>query len=86
MLDLVNALHIFELGVLDDNPGTKGFVDGDVDVAVNRRGDDKASMLPVIGREVGAATAETNSQRTPGDDHRADPHPGQYAFAGIILE
>jgi hypothetical protein len=43
-------------------------------------------MLPVIGREVGAAAAEANPQRTPGDDHRADPRPGQHACAAIMLK
>jgi hypothetical protein len=86
MLDLVDALHIFELGILHDNPGTKRFVECDVDIAVNSGGDDEAGMLPVIGWEISAATAETNSQRTPGDDHRADPYPGAYAIAGIILK
>ncbi len=86
MLDFINALDIFEFGVLDDDAGTKRFIDGDVDVAVNRRGEDKASMLPVVGREVGATAAETNPQRTPGNDHRADPPPGRHACAGIILK
>jgi hypothetical protein len=43
-------------------------------------------VLPVIGREISAAAAKADSQRTPGDDHRADPRPGQLACAGIILE
>src|ERR1700733_902899 len=72
MLNLFDAIDFFELRILDDNPGTKCFIDGDVDVAVNRGGNDEASMLPVIGWKIGAAAAETDSQRTPRDDHRAD--------------
>src|SRR5258708_29003487 len=72
MLNCVHALHILELGVLHNDPRTKGFVDGDVDVTVDRGGNYKASMLPVIGGEIGAAAAETDSQRTSSNDHRAD--------------
>jgi hypothetical protein len=43
-------------------------------------------MLPVIRRKVGATAAEADSQRTPGDDHRASPSGGQYAFAEIMLK
>jgi hypothetical protein len=43
-------------------------------------------MLPVIGREVGTTAAEADSQRTPGDDHRAGPRVGQYAFSETMLK
>src|SRR5258706_10334790 len=71
MLNLIDVLHIFELRLFNNERGTKGLVDGDEDVAVNRSGDREASMLPVIGWEIGAPPAETDSQRTPCDDHRA---------------
>jgi hypothetical protein len=86
MLDLIDALDVFELGVLDNDPRTKRFVDGDVDVPADRGRDYKASVLLVIGREVGAAAAEADSQRTPGYDHRAGPRVGQYAFAETMLK
>src|ERR1700688_4462684 len=79
MLDLVDALHVFELGILDNNSRTKRFVNGDVDVAANRRGNHKASVLPVIGWKVGASAAETYPQRAPGDDHRAGLECGKTA-------
>src|ERR1700733_1009971 len=72
MLNLFDAIDFFELRIRDDNPGTKCFIDGDVDVAVNRGGNDEASMLSVIGWKIGAAAAETDSQRAPRDDHGAD--------------
>jgi hypothetical protein len=43
-------------------------------------------MPAIIGREVGATAAEANPQRTPGNDHRAGPSGGQYAFAEIMLK
>jgi hypothetical protein len=43
-------------------------------------------VLAIIGREVRAAAAEANPQRTPGNDHRAGPSGGQYAFAEIIFK
>jgi hypothetical protein len=85
MLDLVDALHVFELGILNDDSRTKRFVNGDVDVAANRSGDYKSGMLPVIRRKVSAAAAKTDPQRTSGDDHR-ERRPRQSAEARIILE
>src|SRR5260370_23458696 len=72
MLNFIHALHILKLGVLDNDPRTKRFVDGDLDVTVDRGGNYKASMLPVIGGKIGTAAAETDSQRTSSNDHRAD--------------
>src|ERR1700722_9355251 len=71
MADLLHALHVFELRILEKNPGTKSFIDRDVYVAANSGGDHKAGVLPVIRRKVGAAAAEAYPQWTSGDDHRA---------------
>src|SRR6266852_5007950 len=72
MLNFIHAFHILKLGVLHNDPRTKGFVDGDVDVTVDRGGNYEAGMLPVIRGEIGTAAAETDSQRTSSNDHRAD--------------
>ena len=42
----------------------------DVDVLVDRRRDQEAAVLAVVGRQVGAAAAERDAQRTARDDHR----------------
>src|SRR5277367_1563543 len=71
MLYLLDPFHVFELRILHNNPRTKRFVDRDVNVAVDGRGNYKAGMLPVVRRQVRSAAAEANSQRTARDDHRA---------------
>src|SRR5205823_2054103 len=50
----------------------EGAGDGHVDVAVDGRGDQESAERLVIRRQVGAAAAEGDAQRTAGDDHRDD--------------
>jgi hypothetical protein len=58
MLNVFPPLHIFQLGVLQDDPWTKRFIDGDINIAINRGGDHEATMLAVIRRKVGASSAQ----------------------------
>ena len=69
MLDLVDRLHALELGIFDDQVVDEGLVQRDVDVLVDRRRDQEAAVLAVIGRQVGAAAAQRDAQRAAGDDH-----------------
>ena len=52
---------------------TKGLVQGDVDVAVDRGRDQEAAELAIIGRQVGAAAAERDAERASDDDHARSP-------------
>ena len=73
MLDLVERIHFFELGVFEQIAVDEAAMDGDVDVLVDRRRDDEPAVLAVVRRQVGAAPSQGNPQRASGDDHRASP-------------
>jgi hypothetical protein len=57
VFDFRGRFYRLELGILDDDLFTEGFVEGDVDVFVDSRGDQEAGMFAVVGRQVGAAAA-----------------------------
>jgi hypothetical protein len=63
MSDIAGPVHPFQFGVFDDVTGLKGFVQCDVDIFVDYRGDEKSAVVPVIGGEVGAATPQCDAQR-----------------------
>jgi hypothetical protein len=48
MLDLVDFFDVLELGILDDQLSREGLVNCDVDLFVERGGDQKAFVLKVI--------------------------------------
>ena len=73
MLDVVGTLDVFELRVLEEDAADERPHHGDVDVLVDRRGDEEAAVLAVVRAEVGAAAAERDPQRATGDDHARDP-------------
>ena len=50
--------HSFELGVFDDQFLNEGLMQGDVNILVDSGGNEKAGMLAIVGRQVGAASAE----------------------------
>ncbi len=58
MFDFVHAKNSFELGVFDDQFRNEGLMQGDVHILINRRGNEKAGMLAIVGGQVGAAAAE----------------------------
>jgi hypothetical protein len=68
-MHVVHGIDLFELRVLQIDAGHERACDGDVDILVNRRRDDEAAVLTIVGREVGAASAERDAQGTSGDDH-----------------
>ena len=61
------------LGIFEVDAWRERFDDGDVDIFVDRRGDQKALVLAVIGRQIGAAAAKGDAQRTTNDDHSQNP-------------
>src|SRR4029077_13506011 len=73
MSDVAGSLDPLKLGIFDDVTRLKGIVQGDVDIFVDCRGDEKPAMVPVVGGEVGAATAQGDAQRTANNDHPQAP-------------
>src|SRR6266404_7188391 len=70
MSDVAGALDPLQLGIFDDVTRLKGVVQGDVDIFVDCRRDEKTAMVSVVGGEVSAATAQGDTQWTTDDDHR----------------
>ena len=64
-------LDVLELRVLQEDARRERPHHRDVDVLVDRRGDEEPAVLPVVGRQVGAAAAERDAKRTAGDDHES---------------
>ena len=69
VLDLVHGLHHLDRRILDEVFGLEGLVQRDVDVLIDRGGNDEAAVFAVVGRQVGAAAAQGDAQRAAGDDH-----------------
>ncbi len=65
--------HALELRIFDDEVFDEGLVQRDVDVAVDRSGDQEAAELAVIGRQVGAAASQGDAERASDDDHARSP-------------
>ena len=62
MFDLVDGGDALEFRVLDNDLGLKRAVLRDVNVFVDRRGDEEAPVFAVVRRKVGAAAAEGNAK------------------------
>ena len=71
VLHLVDASTCSSFEYLRIMPGVHGRCDRDVDVLVDRRGDQEAAVLAVVRRQVGAAAAERDPERAARDDHRS---------------
>ena len=70
VLHLADVVHVLELRVLEEDPLHERSHDRHVHVLVNRRGNQEAAVLAVIGRKISASAAERDSQRAARDDHR----------------
>ena len=57
MLHLFDRLHLLHTGVLDDQLLGEGLVERDIDVLIDGGRHDKAGVLAVVRRQVGAAAA-----------------------------
>ncbi len=69
--DLVAGIGMFGFRILKEISGQKAAIDGDVDVFIDGRGNDKASpVLLVIGREVSATAANGDTQGCAGHNQR----------------
>jgi hypothetical protein len=71
VLHFVHRMRQLHLRVLDEQLLREGLVQRDVDVLIDGRRDDETGVVAVIGRQVRAAAAERNAERTAGDDHAA---------------
>jgi len=61
--------HAFQLRILHDQIRHERVVQGDIDVFVNGRRDEKSAELFVIRRQIRAAAAERDAKRRTRDDH-----------------
>ena len=77
VLHLVDAVHVFELRVLQVDAGRERPHDGDVDVLVDRRGDEEAGVIAIVRGQVGTAAAKRDPEGTTRNDH-ARPPPAVY--------
>ena len=73
VLDLLDRGRFLQLGVLQKKPIHETSMNVDIDMLVDRRGDEKSAVLAIIRRQIGAAAAERNSQRRTRDDHPGIP-------------
>ena len=72
VLDFLDGADALQFGILEDDLRHEGLVQRDIDVFINRRGDEKAAVLTVIGGEIGSAAADGETQGGPCNDHRFD--------------
>ena len=69
MLQPARVLHTLKPRVFHDEVVHEGFVERDIDILVDRRGDEEPAMLLVVGREIRAAAAERDPEWRARDDH-----------------
>ena len=54
--------RVLERGIFQEISAAESFIDADVDMLVDGRGDDESAEAAVVGRQVGAAAADGDSQ------------------------
>ena len=72
VLHLVHGADPLQLRVLEDELLIEGLVQRDIHVLVDRGGEHKPAVLPIVGGQIGAPPTKGDPQRAPGDDHRPD--------------
>src|SRR3989442_1064970 len=73
MVDFFHAVHVFQLRILEEDALDERPHDRDVDVIVDRGGNQEAAVMPVVRGQVGPAAAERDPQRASRDDHLPYP-------------
>jgi hypothetical protein len=63
MLDFIDVLHTFQPRVFDDDLLLERTVLRDVNVLVDRGRHEESTVISIIGRQVGAASAKRNTKR-----------------------
>ena len=61
MLDLADFVHFLKLRVFQKDLGDEPIVNGDIDIAINGRSDQKATVLLIIAGQVGASASNRDS-------------------------
>ena len=69
MLQVIDRADALQLGIFHDQIIDEGLMHRDVDVFVDRRRDQKAALLAIVGGQVGAAAAERDPKGRAHDDH-----------------
>jgi len=67
--DFVDADGVLKGGIFQQVSAAEGFVDADVDVLVDRRGDDESAETAVIRRQIGTSASDRDAKWGAGDDH-----------------
>src|SRR2546428_5418837 len=70
MFDFLDASHAFQLRVFDDHFRPESLMQRDVDVLIDRPGDEKAFVMTVVRGQIRAAPAKGYTQRRTCDNHR----------------
>src|SRR5215469_2445798 len=71
VLEILDALNDFLLGVVDVDVIVEALLDYHIDILVERAVEDPAAVLPVVAGQIGPATEQANSQGRLRDYHRA---------------
>ena len=69
MFHLVYGEDALEFGVLDNQLRNEGLVERDVNVLVDRGGNEKSGMLAIVRRQVGPTASKGDSKRRTRDNH-----------------
>src|SRR5262249_41804259 len=67
--DVLDPVHFLHLRVLEEDARDEPLVHQDVDVLVDRRGDEEPAVLLVVRRQVGPPAAERDAEGAAGHDH-----------------
>ena len=72
MLDILDPVHFLHLRVLEEDPRHESLMHHDINILIDRRGDEEAAVLLVVRRQVGPPAAEGDAERAAGHDHDND--------------
>ena len=73
MLDFVDRGYFLEMGILQKKTIHKPAMNSDIDVFVDRGGNEEAAVLAVIRRRISSAAAKRDSQWRTRDNHFGTP-------------
>ena len=70
VLQLRRVRHTLQFGIFDDEVGYERFMQCDVNIFINCRGDEKSAELLVVRRQIRPAAAERDTKWRTRDDHK----------------
>ena len=72
VLHIVHAIDVFQMGVLEEDPGRERANHRHVDVLVDGGGDESTAVVAIVGRQIGSPPTQRDTQRASHDDHDCD--------------